>query len=138
YLITAPWAPALALAAIAAAVGSSLWLTMIVTARRPCPPFGTGAWLGLAGGVVSFVGAQLLLSWILFRPYHIPTGAMEPTLMGDKVDTSQVEQGGAKIITSRGDSILVQRCAYWLAGPRRGEIVVFSTDGISHQFVAKG
>ncbi|HEY2953370.1 MAG TPA: signal peptidase I [Verrucomicrobiae bacterium] len=137
YFLTAPWASGLVLGVAVGTAGCFLWLFMIVRASRPCGPFSTGGWVGLSMGCVLLVVAQLVLTRIMFRPYRIPTGGMEPTLMGDHVDMSKLQQGGARVITNRGDGVLVQRFAYWFAKPKRGDLVVFATAGIQHPNVAQ-
>ncbi|HVM62126.1 MAG TPA: signal peptidase I [Verrucomicrobiae bacterium] len=78
-------------------------------------------WAWLAHGVLValvIVGNRTFL----FQPFRIPTGAMEPTLHGDgKVGAEN------RLL---GDHLFVDKLAYRLGPPRRGDIVVFRTDEI--------
>ncbi len=83
---------------------------------------------------IAFFLAILIRSLVL-QAFWIPTGSMEPTLLGEKKDYAT----GKK--TRDGDRILVNRFAYvadlsldgripfapriWLAKPKRGDIIVF-------------
>lgn len=83
---------------------------------------------------IAFFLAILIRSLVL-QAFWIPTGSMEPTLLGEKKDPFT----GKKVRS--GDRILVSRFAYeadfsldgripflprvWLCSPRRGDIVVF-------------
>lgn len=98
-----------------------LWMVMLVQSYRPVPRFARKGW-------VAFIVLYLLLGWvaavgirIFVQPFRIPTAAMSPTLRGrsDRV-------GGG-----RGDQIMLQRYAYWFSKPKRGDIIVFKTTGIS-------
>jgi len=65
--------------------------------------------------VVRVVGAVVLAVGIrtfFVQPFRVPTGAMAPTLQP-------------------GDHLFADRLVYRLRDPRRGEIVVFHTDGIT-------
>jgi signal peptidase I len=57
------------------------------------------------------VGLMLLRVFGLVRPFSVPSGAMEPTMVS-------------------GDYVLMEGISYLFRGPRRGEAVVFKTDGI--------
>lgn len=52
------------------------------------------------------------------RQFKIPTGAMEPTLMGER-------DGNIP------DHVVVDRFSYLFTNPKRGDLVVFETSGIS-------
>ena len=54
----------------------------------------------------------LLLKFFIVEAYKIPTGSMQPTLIGD-------ERSGVK------DRILVDKLSYVLREPRRWEVAVF-------------
>ena len=64
------------------------------------------------------------------QPFRIPTNAMLPTLHG----RTQSPDGSVTI----GDHILVDKLAYRVRDPRRGEIVVFRTDGLNVPRVSRG
>lgn len=73
-----------------------------------------GVGLRCVGGMV----LMLLVRQFVVQPFHIPTNAMAPTLMGT-TESRPV-----------GDHIFVEKIAYHFRSPRRGEIVVFRTDEI--------
>ena len=66
------------------------------------------------------LGALILLPTLpqlLARAFKVPTAAMEPTLMG-------ASQGSP-------DHIIVDRVSYLISQPKRGDLVVFRTTGIT-------
>jgi signal peptidase I len=65
---------------------------------------------GSFGGVI-ILTIIVLRVFGLIRPFNVPTGGMAPTI-------------------SPGDHVLMERISYMRRGPRRGDIVVFRTDGI--------
>ncbi len=65
--------------------------------------------LGLTVAVAMVLGSLRPLG--LLRPFKVPTGAMTPTL-------------------SRGDHFMMEGFTFGARAPRRGDIVVFQTDGI--------
>ena len=102
-------------------------------------------WLALALPVIGYVcmlvancqpGRMTPKRWMLFglllaaililprpdelvvRPFKIPTGAMEPTLMG-------IREG------STPDHVFANRFIYRFSEPKRGDLVTFSTRGIA-------
>jgi len=69
--------------------------------------------IGLALVPACLVGALILLRICgLVRPFSVPTGAMTPAV-------------------SAGDHIMMEGMTYLSRQPRRGDIVVFKTDGIA-------
>jgi signal peptidase I len=65
-----------------------------------------GPWLELALMVaLALTGAWAVQRWVV-KPFHVPTGSMEPTLLV-------------------GDRVLVSRFLYRLSGPQRGDVAVF-------------
>jgi len=67
--------------------------------------------LGLTVGLL-FVAIITLLLLGLIRPFSVPTGSMSPTV-------------------SAGDHVWMENLTYLARAPRRGDIVVFATDGIT-------
>ncbi|MEM7012409.1 MAG: signal peptidase I, partial [Verrucomicrobiota bacterium] len=65
-------------------------------------------WLGLVN-----VGTSRFIA----QPMKIPTGAMEPTLMGSRN-------------ASTPDHVITDRTAYWFGNPKRGDLAIFSTVNI--------
>jgi signal peptidase I len=60
-----------------------------------------------------FVAALLGLRFWIFEPFKIPSGSMEPTLIGHE---------------DYGDRIVTNKLAYWGAAPKRFEVLVFKHD----------
>ncbi|EEF57501.1 signal peptidase I [Pedosphaera parvula] len=58
------------------------------------------------------VGLMLLRAFGLLRPFSVPSAAMEPTLVS-------------------GDYVMMEGVTYLFCKPRRGDLVVFKTDGIA-------
>jgi signal peptidase I len=88
------------------------WLFMLYDSYRPIRSLHWWGWVLL---IVTSLTLSELSSIALHRLFHcsyVPTGAMAPTI-------------------SRGDNILISRCAYWLHPPRRGDIIAFKTSGIA-------
>jgi signal peptidase I len=73
----------------------------VATTRRRLGP-----WVELFLTVtLALAGAWAVQRWIV-KPFHVPTGSMEPTLLV-------------------GDRVLVSRFLYRLHGPERGDVAVF-------------
>jgi signal peptidase I len=69
--------------------------------------------IGLASLPACFVGALIVLRICgLLRPFAVPTGAMTPAV-------------------SAGDHVLMEGMTFVARHPRRGDVVVFRTDGIA-------
>lgn len=99
--------------------------------RRPIPfngARGIGKFFGtLLVLIVAVVIPALMVKLFFVQNFKIPTGAMQPTIMGIIVDA----EGNKK----PGDQIIVNKTAYWNRTPQRGDIVVFKTAGIEHPYV---
>jgi signal peptidase I len=68
--------------------------------------------VGLAVAVMVFLSALVVLRVFgLIRPFKVPTGAMAPTI-------------------SPGDHVMMEGFSFLSRKPRRGDVVVFKTDGI--------
>jgi len=102
--------------------GFVLWLVMLIDACRvPIPRLKKKIWVVYLFVVITiFVVPLLIIRQFVFQPFSIPTGAMQPTLMGDE----RAPYG----IKKTGDHFLVSKMAYWFHAPQRGDIVIFSTD----------
>lgn len=75
----------------------------------------------LAMSVLESAAAPLLKGYAV-HSFKVPTGAMQPTLMG-----VIKKEDGSKTTC---DHVLCDRLSYFLRKPQRGEIVVFKTDNI--------
>jgi signal peptidase I len=91
--------------------------------RKPIPRIGFKGWAatGMFCLLLVIVPA-LLFRQFLAQPYSIASKTMYPTLMGSTQDAQ-----GDRIAEDR---ILVNKVAYRMSSPHRGDIVVFSTSGI--------
>lgn len=98
------------------------------------------------------VAAAMAIRAYFFQPFKIPTGSMQPTLngiieeSGDSgiadvfplniakwmVTGTMYHKDTGKFKTA-GDHVIVNRMAYNFRMPRRGDVVVFDTAGISEQ-----
>jgi len=102
--------------------------------RFPIPKMSAKAW---AKGFGSFLLIVLVIPTCIIlgarqffiQPFTVPTGTMQPTIRGITED-----ENGNKL---PGDQILVSKTAYLKHPPRRGDIVVFSTDSIDHPIIRK-
>jgi signal peptidase I len=111
------------------------YMILIIDAcRRPIPKMRIKQW-GTVAAIFSLitiiipVGAALLIRQYLIQPFSIPTKGMHPTIMGITTD-----ENGTQL---PGDRIFVNKTAYWIHPPQRGDIVVFQTSQIDHPAVPK-
>jgi signal peptidase I len=114
-----PAIPGLGVCVALASVTTALTLWMLVLSFKPVPKLGMRGWLLflLLAGLLSGLG--VLATNQLTRPFKVPTGSMEPTILP-------------------GDRLFVQTSAYWFTAPSRGEVVVFRTDALDSALVPKG
>jgi len=91
--------------------------------RCPIPRLGLRS-LGLF--LIVFLGIPIMsiltVRAFLVQPFKVPTGAMQPTIMGNRNDAQ-----GNPII---GDHILVNKFVYRFSDPHRGDVIAFKTKGI--------
>lgn len=91
--------------------------------RRPIPRLGIRGW-----GVffVVCLGIPIVFALavraFLVQPFKVPTGAMQPTIMGNRKDAD-----GNQIL---GDHIFVNKLIYRFSEPQRGDVVAFRTTGL--------
>ena len=65
------------------------------------------------------VGVFLIIRPFLFQAFYIPSGSMEPTLLGPK------GSDGASLSHGAGDRLIVDKLIYRVSDPHRGDIAVF-------------
>jgi signal peptidase I len=120
------------------AMGPFEWITFLLSLvivadgfRRPMRRLRFKGWLLCACVCLGIVVVPLLSirAWLV-HPFKIPTGAMQPTIMGDRKDAR-----GNQI---SGDRIFVNKLIYRFSAPQRGDVVVFRTDGIQSTLVKPG
>jgi len=91
--------------------------------RRPIPRLG---WRGWGLFIIVCLGIPIMLAFavrtFLVQPFKVPTGAMLPTIMGNRKDTN-----GNQIL---GDHIFVNKLIYRFTEPQRGDVIVFRTKGL--------
>ena len=92
---------------------------MLVRSYRPVANLGSKGWLVFLVLLALVGSVELMVSHQLIRPFKMPTRSMETTIIP-------------------GDHVFAQTCAYWFSQPKRGDIVVFKTDDLNAQGVAKG
>ncbi len=63
------------------------------------------------------------------QPFYVPTGAMQPTVMG----RTRLPNGSWR----QGDHVLVEKVSFRFRAPARGDITVFWTRGIVHWAVPR-
>ena len=97
---------------IAASLFLTLWVIMLFDSYRSVQPVAWWLWIGLfiASLLIGEASSRGLRSF--YEAYRVPTAAMVPTL-------------------GPGDHILTQKKAYSSREPMRGDLVVFTTKGIS-------
>jgi signal peptidase I len=98
------------------------WLAMVRDSRRPVNNPGGKGWYLIAALSVALLIVMGVMAREISRPFKIPTGGMAPTIRGNR--RADGKEG-------TGDHFFVEKCAYWFSKPKRGDIVVFRTDGIS-------
>lgn len=104
---------ALGVAALVTILPMTVW--MWVDSFRP-GRMSLARW-ALFVGLFLFVGWSLSLVTLVGKSFKIPTGSMEPALKGG--------MGGGT-----SDHVVVDRLAYQIAKPRRGDLIVFATSQI--------
>ncbi len=101
-----------------------LWVVMLLDAcRKPIPRLKISTWMVYVFVAIAIPLVPLItIRQFLYQPFSMPTGSMQPTLMGNKRTPMGIE--------NTGDHIIVSKMAYWFHEPQRGDIVIFSTGGI--------
>jgi signal peptidase I len=99
-------------------------LMIIDSCRKPISRLKLQIWAGFWVLVIAIPIARMsgARHW-LYRPFFIPTAAMQPTLMGNRKSADGQ--------TIKGDHIAVDKFSYHFRTPARGEIVTFRTEGIA-------
>ena len=91
--------------------------------RRPIPRIGLRGWaLFFVVSVVIPIGLVLALVAFLVRLFEVPTGGMQPTILGNRKAAD-----GRPILC---DHILVNEFTYRLHPLQRGDVIVFRTKGL--------
>ena len=100
-----------------------LWLVMLIKSYKRVPRLSWYGWLVFLFLLIFFSYFSVLGSKVFVQPFEIPTNGMFPTIRGNSknVDGS----------ITRGDRIFVERYAYWFSTPKRGDIIIMDTKGVS-------
>ena len=101
----------------------AIWLMLAADSlRRPIPRLGLRGW----GAFMVCLGVPILFALFVrtfvLQPFRVPTKAMQPTIMGNRTATD-----GSQI---HGDHIVINKLAYQLCEPQRGDVIVFKTHGL--------
>jgi signal peptidase I len=114
------------------AFATVVWIVMLIdTCRTPIPRLKKKVWVIYVFITIAICVVPILtIRQFFFQPFSMPTGSMEPTLMGNKRTSHGMED--------TGDHVIVSKMAYWLREPQRGDLVVFSTTGIQYPQFAPG
>jgi signal peptidase I len=112
---------------IAALIGLLLALRCVWAVWRQAPARPYMAEL-LDSGLIAVALVFLLIRPLVVQSFYIPSGSMEPTLMGPPKSEYNQQFGHQAAISYRptgGDHILVNKFIYRLSAPERGDIIVF-------------
>lgn len=101
----------------------STWVAMLRNAYQPTRNPKARVWMWTVIGMLLLLISTWSMTRAIVRPFKIPTGAMSPTLQGRTKLASGEERPG--------DHLFVDLTAYWFTSPKRGDVVVFRTDGIA-------
>ncbi len=75
------------------------------------------------------VALLVVARFFVVQPFYVPTGAMQPTVMG----RTRLPNGSWR----QGDHVLVEKVSFRFHAPARGDIAVFWTRGIVHWAVPR-
>ncbi len=93
----------------------------------------------IMGLVVVPLAMLVVARLFIMQPFYVPTGGMQPTLMGEPRQPGgpplMGEPGQPGRSPRRGDHLLVEKVTFRFRAPARGDIVVFRTRGIVHSMV---
>jgi signal peptidase I len=128
FWLASRWLPGIVPGFVVGAVAIVLWIVMLVKSCRRLPRLNARTWLVLLILAVTLPFIESAFSLVLVHPFAIPTGGMSPTIQGrlKRMDGSE----------SKGDRLWVEKYAYWFNGPRRGDIVVFKSEGLNVPLLA--
>ena len=97
----------------------ALYCVLIARSYLPIPKIGITRWVALLGLALGFALVKGVIAQFFTHPFNMPTGSMIPTVQP-------------------GDHLFVQKYAYWLYPPKRGDIIVFRTDELDVPLLPKG
>lgn len=117
---------------------------------RVYPPHPQPKWHENTEVLVVALGAAMAIRAYFVQPFKIPTGSMQPTLNGilheehtpDITDkplianvkwliTGKMYKAATGMLKIAGDHVIVNKFWYNFVSPRRGDVVVFDTAGVS-------
>lgn len=88
------------------------------------PPYRVLAEL-LDSGIIAVILVFFLIRPFVLQAFYIPSGSMEPTLMGPDTTNTIAEQRHG------GDKLIASKFLYHLRKPRHGEVVVFHAPSVA-------
>jgi len=119
WLCASSWIPGLLPGLSGIAVFLAAWLAMLRNSYRAIPRLKISAWLILVLVVVilAILPEVKIPTWLLpfFQAFKVPTDSMAPTVLA-------------------GDRVLVDKCYYWFAKPRLGDIVAVQMGAFSPEY----
>jgi signal peptidase I len=95
-----------------------LGLVMLKQSYHPVPRLGVFGWIVFLALVVLLNGIEDFLVKQVIEPFKMSSRSMQPTLFGIHGHDMAA------------DRVLVERLSYRFSNPKRGDLVVFSTEGI--------
>ncbi len=123
FWLASRWFPGIVPGFMIGAAAFVLWIVMLVKSCRPVQRLAPRAWLIFIILALMLPLAERRLVRAFIQTFVVPTGGMAPTIQGRVTREDGKESGG--------DRLWVEKYAYWLAEARRGDIVVFTSTGIS-------
>lgn len=90
--------------------------------RRPIPRMRLRSWGILVAVYISIPIILVLGARTFLVPFKVPTGTMQPTIMGNRTAPD-----GSPIL---GDHIFVNKLAYRSSEPQRGDVIAFRSKGL--------
>jgi len=101
------------------AFGWTLWLAcvvlqivMLIQSYRPVRRIGFLGWIAVIGISLSLAVAQAVTFGVSIQGFRMGANSMAPTIV-------------------RGDRVVVEKVSFMFGDPKRGDIIVFRTDGIA-------
>lgn len=92
-------------------VAVALWIIMMKQSYRSVPRIGFFGWIAVIGLMICLNNAVSAAMHAALHTFRMPTGTMSPTIIG-------------------GDHLVVEKLSFKFRAPQRGDIIVFTTDGI--------
>jgi signal peptidase I len=122
WLLASPVTSGVVLGFAAQVLALIAWLVMLTRSTGPAMGLTGKHWIILVALFLAVPWVRTQAVWQVAHPFYVPTSTMQPTLMGESVPGLDTLKDG--------DHVIALTCAYWFREPARGDIVVFTTDGV--------